>query len=98
MVKLRSIIIVNALLILLFVVTNYVIWNAVDIHPILGNTVMNPINVIVSMWGTVVDGNVERVDGLSILPNLPFWLFFVAVAVNLYFIFKLSKKPQVQTQ
>ena len=98
MIRFRSIIIVNVVLVLLFVASNFVVWDAVDIHPVLGNTVMNPINVIVSMWGTVVDGNIERVDGMSILPNLPFWIFFVALAVNLYFIFKLSKKQQIQTQ
>jgi len=98
LVKLRSIIIVNALLILLFVVTNYVIWDAVDIHPILGNAVMNPINVIVSMWGTIVDGNIERIDGMSILPNLPFWLFFISTAVNIYFITKLIKESKINKQ
>jgi len=98
LVKLRSIIIVNALLILLFVVTNYVIWDAVDIHPILVNAVMNPINVIVSMWGTIVDGNIERIDGMSILPNLPFWLFFISTAVNIYFITKLIKESKINKQ
>ena len=92
MIRLRSIIIVNAVLILLFVASNYGIWDMVNSNTHLGHTSMNAVNIVESMWGDVVDGNIERINGLSILPNLPFWLFFVTVAVNLYFIFKLSKK------
>ena len=92
MIRLRSIIIVNAVLILLFVASNYGIWDMVNSNTHLGHTSMNAINIVESMWGDVIDGNIERINGLSILPNLPFWLFFVTVAVNLYFIFKLSKK------
>ena len=92
MIRFRSIIIVNAALILLFVASNYVVWDMVNSNTHLGHTSMNAINIVESMWGDVIDGNIERINGLSILPNLPFWLFFVTVAVNLYFIFKLSKK------
>jgi len=98
MVKLRSIIIVNVVLILLFVVTNYGMWSMVDIHPILGNTVMNPLNVIVSMWGDVVDGEIYRVGGIRIMPNFPFWLFFISTAVNLYFISRLIKQSRSNKQ
>lgn len=96
--KLTLIIVVNAVLILLFVITNYGIWNMVDIYPILGNTVMNPINVIVSMWGEVVDGEIYRVDGMGIMPNFPFWLFFISTVVNLYFILKLDKESKLNKQ
>jgi hypothetical protein len=96
--KLTLIIVVNAVLILLFVITNYGIWNIVDIYPILGNTVMNPINVIVSMWGEVVNGEIYRADGMGIMLNFPFWLFFISTAVNLYFIVKLSKESKLNKQ
>jgi hypothetical protein len=92
--RFRSIIIVNAVLILLFIVANYAVWDMVNSNTHLSNTVMNPINVIESMWGDVVDGKVERIDGLNIMPNFPFWLFFVAIAVNLYFINILSKSDK----
>ena len=96
--KLTTVIVVNAVLILLFVITNYGIWDMVHIYPILGYTVMNPINVIVSMWGEVVDGEIYRADGMGIMPNFPFWLFFVSTAVNLYFIVKLSKESKLSKQ
>jgi hypothetical protein len=92
--KLTLIIIVNAVLILLFVITNYSMWNMVDTYPILGHTVMNPLNVIASMWGEVVDGEIYRVQGLRIMLNYPFWLFFVSTAINLYFIVKLNKETK----
>jgi hypothetical protein len=90
--KITLIIIVNAVLILLFVITNYVMWNMVDTYPILGYTVMNPLNVIASMWGEVVNGEIHRINGIGIMPNFPFWLFFISTVVNLYFIVKLTKK------
>jgi hypothetical protein len=93
--RFRSIIIVNAVLILLFIVANFAVWDMVNSNTHLGNTVMNPINVVESMWGDVVDGKVERIGGFSIMPNFPFWLFFAAIAVNLYFIYNLSKKPNM---
>ncbi len=96
--KLTLIVVVNVVLILLFVVTNYGMWNMVDTYPILGHTVMNPINVIVSMWGEVVDGEIYRISGIGIMPNFPFWLFFVSTAVNLYFIVKLSKESKLSKQ
>jgi hypothetical protein len=95
MLRFRSIIIVNAVLVLLFVASNYVVWDMVNSNPHLGHTSMNAFNIVVSSWGDVVEGTVERIDGMSILPNLPFWLFFVAVALNLYFIYKLSRASKV---
>ncbi len=95
MMRFRSIIIVNAVLIMFFIVANYAVWNMVNSNTHLGNTIMNPINVIESMWGDVVDGKGERIGGLSIMPNFPFWLFFATIAVNLYFIYNLSKKPNM---
>ena len=71
-------------------------WNIVDIYPILGNTIMNPINVIVSMWGEVVDGKIYRADGMGIMPNFPFWLFFLSTAVNMYFITKLQRSKETK--
>jgi hypothetical protein len=96
--KLTLIIVVNVVLILLFVITNYAMWNMVDTYPILGHTVMNPLNVIASMWGEVVDGEIYRADGMGIMPNFPFWLFFISTAVNLYFIAKLNKESKLNKQ
>jgi hypothetical protein len=93
--KLTTVIVVNVILILLFVLTNYGMWNMVDTYPILGHTVMNPLNVIASMWGEVVDGEIHRVQGLRIMLNFPFWLFFVSTAINLYFIVKLNKETKL---
>jgi type III secretory pathway component EscV len=51
------------------------------------------------MWGDVVDGEIYRIDGMGIMPNFPFWLFFVAIAVNIYFIFclQISKEAKKTT-
>ena len=85
---------VNALLIFSFLIANYALWNMVNSNTHLGHTVMNPLNVIESMWGDVVDGEIYRIDGMGIMPNFPFWLFFVAIAINMYFIFRLQRTKE----
>ena len=90
----KLMIMVNALLIFLFLIANYALWNMVNSNTHLGHTVMNPLNVIESMWGDVVDGEIYRIDGMGIMPNFPFWLFFVAIAVNMYFIFRLQRTKE----
>ena len=89
------VIVVNALLILLFLIANYAMWNMVNSNTHLGHTTMNPLYVIESMWG-VVDGKIYRIDGMGIMPNLPFWLFFVTIAVNFYFIYKLQRSNETK--
>ena len=88
---------VNVLLILLFVLANYAMWNLVNSNTHLGHTTMNPLNVIESMWGDVVDGEIYRIEGMGIMPNFPFLIFFVAIAVNLYFIHRLQRTETKQT-
>jgi len=94
--QLRTIIIVNAVLILLFILTNYGIWDVVTSNTHLGHTSMNAFNVVESLWGDVVDGQICRIDGMFIMPNFPFWLFFVAIAVNLLFIIKLQRSKETK--
>ena len=94
--RFRSIVIVNVVLILLFVLANYALWNMVNSDTHLGHTTMNPLNVIESMWGDVVDGKIYRIDGMGIMPNFPFWIFFIAIAVNLYFIYRLQRTETKQ--
>ena len=96
MIGFRSIVIVNVVLVLLFVVANYGIWTMVNSNNHLDYTTMNPINVIESMWGDVVDGKIYRIDGMGILPNFPFWIFFIAIAVNLYFIYRLQRSKETK--
>jgi hypothetical protein len=90
----KLMIMVNALLIFLFLIANYALWNMVNSNTHLGHTVMNPLNVIESMWGDVVEGEIYRIDGMGIMPNFPFWLFFVAIAINMYFIFRLQRTKE----
>jgi hypothetical protein len=94
--SLRTILAVNVVLILLFVVSNYALWDMLNSYTHLGRTVMNPLNVILSMWGDVVDGNIERISGLKIFPNFPFWIFFLTVAINLLFIYQLKKDDKTK--
>ena len=94
--QLRTIIIVNAVLILLFILTNYGIWDVVTSNTHLGHTSMNAFNVVESIWGDVVDGQIYRIDGMFIMPNFPFWLFFISTAANLILFVKLIRDYELK--
>jgi hypothetical protein len=85
--NLRGIIAVNAVLVTLFVLSSYSIWNLVNNDYSNHKTLINPFYV-----ETIYGNNVISVDPGGFIPNFPFWLFFVALAVNLYFIYRLSKQ------
>ena len=65
---------------------------------IIGHTIMNPITVIQIISGDVFNGTFVGLGTSNEMLNFPFWLFFLSIAVNLYFIVKLSKEPKKVNQ
>jgi hypothetical protein len=98
--KLLPVIVVNALLIILFIISNFVIWNSVNgsyvkytngaVNGYFVVSHWNPISIIYT-HAQYTNGEFLTASGEFLLLNFPFWLFFVAIAVNLYFIAKLAK-------
>lgn len=84
----------NLILTALFILSSLLLWNQINGngHSLIVSSHWNPLTVVATHYGYTVSG--DFVAGLGIFQyyNLPFWIFFVAIAVNLYFIYKLSKK------
>ena len=87
-------VVANVILVLVFVFSNYVVWDYVQSTSYLVQLVsFSPFSIFVVPLGALENGKIIAIQLVKdAMPNFPFWLFFVAVAVNLYFIFKLSKK------
>jgi hypothetical protein len=81
--QLRIIIATNILLVLVYIWGNYIIWAEFSSYPTSERFVVyNAFSIIDSIAGT---------NGITVITNFPFWLFFVAIAVNVYFIVRLQK-------
>ena len=86
-----TVIIVNILLVLFFVYSNYSIWNFFNSNfnsnNNLGTIQMNPTWISGYIAGYLSKGNFIPTGYFLSAPNLTFWLFFVSTAINLIFIF-----------
>jgi hypothetical protein len=77
-----------------FVFSNCLIWNAVN-QPSYYSTGWGPTNVEIVPRPSV---NGEPVPQVAFsLINYPFWLFWIAMAVNLYFIVRLQRSKDVKS-
>lgn len=93
--QLRTIIVVNIIIVLLFVYADYSIGNIFNEHPE---------SLFYVRWGllsiqTVLAGSFENGDWIAVGAvgdriNFPFLLFFVSIVVNLLFIIKLVRENE----
>jgi hypothetical protein len=97
--KLMPVIVVDAILILLFVIGNYSIWDELNSEPnMLRSVKFGPYWIQDSHMGSLVNGSFSPVNGIVVILNFPFWLFFVTLAVNLYFMTKLAKTKTTENK
>jgi hypothetical protein len=93
----RDALITNLTIAVLFVLSNASLWSQINGngHSLIVASYWNPLTVMASHYGYAVNG--ELVAGLGIFHyyNMPFWIFFVVIVVNLYFIYKLSKNQSI---
>ncbi len=91
----------NVLLILLFVYANYAIWEVINFHRAVnyflahGNGITGEPQTVTSGPFFIYNHGVDMNGGTSMF-NSPFWIFFVAIAVNIYFMFKLQKTNETK--
>ncbi len=85
-------IITNILLALLFIYSNFALWNSIN-----GNSTTK---LITSHWNPLfvtarhysyINGIFATVQGIFSYCNTPFWIFLMLLAVNIFFLLKLSK-------
>lgn len=88
----------NIFLILFFVLTSYSIANDFN---------SSPNDLLYVKWnffgfihilhsGYLVNGNYYDIGADRLFIDFPFWLFFVTVAVNMYFMFKLQRSNETK--
>jgi hypothetical protein len=90
-----AMVLVNFLLGVLFVVSNYVIWDDVNAQKY-ASPHWGPFTVSYSPR-MYVDGVLSTATVIVFLSNYPFWLFWVALIVNMWFGFVLFKDKGVET-
>jgi len=95
--NLRTVIIVNAFLILLFVSSNYAVWTQFNSDHDLGFSRWNPFWIQDNISGGLVNGNFISIGASIIMPNYPFWPFFVSIAVNFYLISRLQRNKEANS-
>ncbi len=91
-------IVTNLILALLFVAFNYVIWDDVQSTRHLVQLVsFSPLLIFIQPLGALDNWQIQPI-GLAKVPmvNFPFWIFFVAIAVNLYFIIRLQRSKETK--
>jgi len=93
--RLRTIVLLNAILVLLFVFTTYAIANVFNSHP---NTLFRvnwPFAYIeIVHEGAIVDGNYVGIGGTEFWIDYPLWIFFASTVVNMVYIAKLLKEQE----
>jgi hypothetical protein len=86
--QIRLMLLVDAFLVFLFALANYYVWVNV-----------NRKGYFISGWSPLefITNPSEPIPVPPIvIPNLPFYIFCIAIAVNLYFIIKLQRRLQTK--
>ncbi len=86
----------NLIVSLVFIYSNFTLWNSVNGEsPYVIASHWSPLGIIATHY-VINDGSYSMLTTFYSYFNYPFWLFFVAIAANLYFVYKLSKKSKTQ--
>jgi len=84
-------IVTNIILALVFVYSNFSLWNFVNAeYPFLVASHWSPLGIVAPHY-QYTDGNISLIQTPFLTFNYPFWIFWIAIAVNLVFIIKLGR-------
>jgi hypothetical protein len=87
-------IIANIFLGLLFVYANYALWDSVNAeYPYLIASHWSPLGIVAPHY-ILNDNTIAMVQTAFLYWNTPFWIFFLLMAVNLYFVIKLARTKE----
>ncbi len=90
-------IVANILLCALFIYANYSLWNSVNAeYPYLITSHWSPLGIVATHY-IISDGSISMLDALYLYFNFPFWIFFLLLAANLFFIAKLARIQSSKT-
>jgi hypothetical protein len=92
-------IVINIFLALLFVYTNFSLWSLVNAkYPYLIASHWSPLGISAPHYAINADRSITVVQGIFSYFNSPFWIFWMLLIVNLYFIVELSKEVKKLSQ
>ena len=92
---LRNVLIINFLLILVFFASDYFQWSTINSYTTKTNIEIfwNPLIIHWNNFVYVPNGN-NVPDGFVLFFNYPLAIFLLTIAINLYFIFRLSRNKE----
>jgi choline-glycine betaine transporter len=91
-------IVINILLALIFVYSNFSLWSLVNgEYPYLIASHWSPLGIVAPHY-VLIDGSVSIVQTVYLYWNIPFWIFWVLMIVNVYFILRIGKELEKQSQ
>jgi hypothetical protein len=86
-------IVVNLTLASLFVYSNFSLWNLVNAeYPYLIANHWTPLGISAPHYVINNEGSIAVVQGIFWYFNYPFWIFWVLLVANLYFMMRISKQ------
>jgi len=89
-------IVTNILLALLFVYSNFALWGLVNgEYPYLITSHWSPLEISAPHY-IINNDNVSIVQTIYMYFNTPFWIFWLLMVVNLYFVLKISRETKQQ--
>jgi hypothetical protein len=88
----------NLIMALIFVYSNFALWNSVNAeYPYLIASHWSPLGISAPHY-VITDGSFSIVQTVYMYFNSPFWVFWVLLIANLYFIVKISTESKKRTQ
>jgi len=92
----KLMILANVFLSLLYVYTNYLIWASFSESTAWFHSIHFDPFIIDYYKDYFVNGQMMGYNGKFNLVNYPFWLFFIAIAVNIYFMYRLQRSKETK--
>jgi len=86
-------IVFNIIIALIFVYSNFALWSLVNAeYPYLIYSHWSPLGISAPHYVINNDGSIAQLQTVYSYFNSPFWIFWVLLAANLYFILKISRE------
>jgi choline-glycine betaine transporter len=90
-------IVVNIILALVFVYSNFSLWNFVNAeYPFLVASHWSPLGIVAPHY-LYTDGNISQIQTPFLAFNYPFWIFWIMLAINLVFIIKFGRERETHS-
>jgi len=89
-------IVTNIILALVFVYSNFSLWNFVNAeYPYLVASHWSPLGIVAPHY-LYTDGSISQIQSPFLAFNYPFWIFWIAIALNLVFIIMLGRGKEAK--